>query len=127
MESSLSLLSEPHLKRLRHNGFRAVLPGIESWFDLGNKSNTGTRCGLDKVRQVSERPGARPLRLHRNQERELDWQRCGESTERRVVRSSNYKFGGASETRMADTFESVLIASGAGLRTASRSAREISA
>jgi hypothetical protein len=53
-ESSLSLLSEPHLKRLRHNGFRAVLPGIESWFDLGNKSNTGTRCGLDKVRQVSE-------------------------------------------------------------------------
>jgi len=53
-ESSLSLLSEPHLKRLRHNCFRAVLPGIESWFDLGNKSNTGARRGLDKVRQVSE-------------------------------------------------------------------------
>jgi hypothetical protein len=53
-ESSLSILSEPHLKRLRHNGFRAVLPGVESWFDLGNKSKTGARRGLDKVRQVSE-------------------------------------------------------------------------
>jgi hypothetical protein len=53
-ESSLSLLSEPHLKRLRRNGFKAVLPGIESWYDLGNKSKTGTRQGLDKVRDVSE-------------------------------------------------------------------------
>jgi hypothetical protein len=26
-ESSLSLLSEPHLRRLRHSGFKAVLPG----------------------------------------------------------------------------------------------------
>jgi len=53
-ESSLSLLSEPHLKRLRHNGFKAILPGIESWFDLGGKSKTGARQGMDKVRQVSE-------------------------------------------------------------------------
>ena len=53
-ESSLSLLSEPHLKRLKRNGFKAVLPGIESWFDLGNKSKTGARQGMDKVRQVSE-------------------------------------------------------------------------
>lgn len=52
-ESSLSLLSEPHLKRLRHNGFKALLPGIESWFDLGGKSKTGARQGMDKVRQVS--------------------------------------------------------------------------
>ena len=29
-ESSLSLLSEPHLKRLRSNNFQAILPGIES-------------------------------------------------------------------------------------------------
>ncbi|HEX5387090.1 MAG TPA: hypothetical protein VFW66_10345, partial [Gemmatimonadales bacterium] len=36
-ESSLSLLSEPHLERLRKNGFQAILPGIESWYDLGNK------------------------------------------------------------------------------------------
>jgi hypothetical protein len=53
-ESSLSLLSEPHLKRLKRNGFQAVLPGIESWFDLGNKSSTGARQGMDKVRQVSD-------------------------------------------------------------------------
>ncbi len=53
-ESSLSLLSEPHLKRLGKNGFKAVLPGIESWFELGNKSKTGARQGMEKVRQVSE-------------------------------------------------------------------------
>lgn len=53
-ESSLSLLSEAHLKRLKRNGFKAVLPGIESWFDLGNKSKTGARQGMDKVQHVSE-------------------------------------------------------------------------
>lgn len=53
-ESSLSLLSEPHLKRLKRNGFRALLPGVESWFDLGGKSKTGALQGFDKVRQVSE-------------------------------------------------------------------------
>jgi len=53
-ESSLSLLSEPHLERLRRNGFKAVLPGVESWYDLGNKSKTGKRQGMDKVREVSE-------------------------------------------------------------------------
>ncbi len=53
-ESSLSLLSEPHLKRLQRNGFKALLPGIESWFTLGNKSKSGARRGLDKVRQVAD-------------------------------------------------------------------------
>src|SRR5262249_21319817 len=53
-ESSLSLLSEPHLKRLQKNGFQALLPGVESWYDLGNKSKTGARQGMEKVRQVSE-------------------------------------------------------------------------
>lgn len=52
-ESSLSLLSEPHLRRLRKNGFQAILPGIESWYGLGNKSKTRL-TGMDKVRQVSE-------------------------------------------------------------------------
>ncbi|HWA56470.1 MAG TPA: hypothetical protein VG692_04405 [Gemmatimonadales bacterium] len=52
-ESSLSLLSEPHLKRLRKNGFQAALPGIESWFGLGNKSKT-RRTGLEKVQQIAE-------------------------------------------------------------------------
>jgi len=53
-ESSLSLLSEPHLERLRHNGFKAILPGIESWFDLGNKSKTGVRTGMEKVERIAE-------------------------------------------------------------------------
>ncbi|MFL5434115.1 MAG: B12-binding domain-containing radical SAM protein [Myxococcales bacterium] len=53
-ESSLSLLGEDHLRRLRKNGFKAVLPGIESWYELGNKSKTGKSVGLEKVRQVSD-------------------------------------------------------------------------
>jgi hypothetical protein len=53
-ESSLSLLTEPHLKRLQKNGFRAMLPGIESWYDLGNKSKTGASQGSAKMRQVSD-------------------------------------------------------------------------
>lgn len=47
-ESSLSLLSEPHLKRLKHNGFKALLPGVESWYDVGNKSKTGSLRGWIK-------------------------------------------------------------------------------
>jgi hypothetical protein len=53
-ESSLSLLSEPHLKRLSRNGFKVIMPGIESWYDMGNKSKTGKKGGMDKVLQVSE-------------------------------------------------------------------------
>src|SRR4029078_13373375 len=52
-ESGLSLLSEPHLQRLKKNGFQAILPGIESWYDLGNKSKT-RRTGMEKVEQVAE-------------------------------------------------------------------------
>jgi hypothetical protein len=53
-ESSLALLSEANLKRLRDAGFKAMLPGIESWFSLGNKSKTGRKQGLEKVKQVSD-------------------------------------------------------------------------
>ncbi len=53
-ESTLSLLSEKHMRRLKHNGFKALLPGIESWFGLSNKSKTGKATGMEKVRQVSE-------------------------------------------------------------------------
>jgi hypothetical protein len=53
-ESSLSLLSESRLKRLQRNGFKALLPGIESWYDFGGKSKTGKRTAAEKVRQVSE-------------------------------------------------------------------------
>jgi len=53
-ESTLSLLSEEHVRRLKLNGFKALLPGIESWFDLGKKSRTGTNTGMDKVSKVSD-------------------------------------------------------------------------
>lgn len=53
-ESSLSLLSEARLKRLQRNGFKALLPGIESWFSLGEKSGTGALKGIEKVRRVAE-------------------------------------------------------------------------
>jgi hypothetical protein len=54
-ESSLSLLSEPHLVRMRKNGFKAILPGIESWYSLGNKAGTGSKIsGMEKVLQVSQ-------------------------------------------------------------------------
>ena len=53
-ESSLSLLSEANVERLKRNGFKAMLPGIESWFELGNKSKTGRKQGLEKVHRVAE-------------------------------------------------------------------------
>ncbi len=53
-ESSLSILTEPHLARLKKNGFAALLPGIESWYDLGQKSKTGSLRGMTKVAEVSE-------------------------------------------------------------------------
>jgi hypothetical protein len=53
-ESSLSVLTVKHLDLLEKNGFIALLPGIESWFDLGNKSKASHIKGLEKVNQVSE-------------------------------------------------------------------------
>ena len=51
-ESTLSILTEPHLKRMEKNGFRAILPGVESWYDMGGKSKTGRQVGEEKVKQV---------------------------------------------------------------------------
>jgi hypothetical protein len=53
-ESSLSLLSEPKLARLKRAGFKAMLPGIESWYSLGNKARTGKKQGWAKVEQISD-------------------------------------------------------------------------
>jgi hypothetical protein len=53
-ESSLSLLSDSNLERMSKAGFKAMLPGIESWYSLGNKSKTGRKSGMEKVEQVSE-------------------------------------------------------------------------
>lgn len=53
-ESSLSLLSEKNVQRLQKAGFQAMLPGIESWYDMGNKSKTGSKTSQGKVDQVAE-------------------------------------------------------------------------
>jgi hypothetical protein len=53
-ECSLSVLNESNVKRLQSNGFKMIMPGIESWFDCGIKSKTGSSTGMDKVRQVAE-------------------------------------------------------------------------
>ena len=53
-ESSLSLLNESNVKRLRKNGFKYIAPGIESWYDMGNKSRTGKSFGLEKVKRVAD-------------------------------------------------------------------------
>ncbi|MEE8561577.1 MAG: radical SAM protein [Gemmatimonadota bacterium] len=53
-ESSLSLLAESRLARLRDAGFMALLPGIESWYTLGEKSKTRRETGMDKVKAVSK-------------------------------------------------------------------------
>jgi hypothetical protein len=53
-ESSLALLAEPNLVRLAKNGFQALLPGIESWYEMGNKSKTGGSSGIAKVEAVAD-------------------------------------------------------------------------
>jgi len=53
-ESSLSILTEEHLKVMQQNGFEAMLPGIESWYELGNKSKTSHIAGEEKLNRISE-------------------------------------------------------------------------
>ena len=53
-ESSLSILTEENLKRMNKNGFIGMLPGIESWYDYGNKSKTTRSSGLEKVKTISD-------------------------------------------------------------------------
>ncbi|HEY4655279.1 MAG TPA: hypothetical protein VIH22_12235, partial [Cyclobacteriaceae bacterium] len=53
-ESSLSILTEKHLKVLQQHNFLAMLPGIESWYDMGNKSRASNIKGQDRVNQISE-------------------------------------------------------------------------
>jgi hypothetical protein len=53
-EMSLSLLTDENLDRLKKNGFVGMLPGIESWYDYGNKSKSTRVSGMEKVRQVAE-------------------------------------------------------------------------
>jgi hypothetical protein len=53
-EMSLSLLNDENVARLQHNGFVGMLPGIESWYDFGNKSKTTRVSGTDRVEQVAD-------------------------------------------------------------------------
>mgnify|MGYP003575245045 CR=1 FL=1 len=53
-ESSLSILTEEHLVIMQRNGFDALLPGVESWYELGNKSKTSHITGVEKVNRISE-------------------------------------------------------------------------
>jgi hypothetical protein len=57
-ETSLSILSEARLPRLARNGFKAILPGIESWYEMGNKAGTGRQTGEAKVESVAEHVNA---------------------------------------------------------------------
>ena len=52
-ESSLSILTEEHIKVMKKNGFAALLPGIESWYELGNKTRSSHTQGEEKVNQIS--------------------------------------------------------------------------
>lgn len=53
-ECSLSVLNESNVKRLNKAGFKMIMPGIESWFDYGEKSKIRSNSGLDKVKEVAE-------------------------------------------------------------------------
>jgi hypothetical protein len=53
-ESSLSVLTEDHLKIMKQNGFQALLPGIESWYDMGNKSRAAHLGAEQKLDQVAQ-------------------------------------------------------------------------
>ncbi len=52
-ECSMSFLSVPHLQRLKANGFQALLPGIESWYELGHKTKAGKYKGEERMLSVS--------------------------------------------------------------------------
>jgi len=52
MESSLSILKDDRLPRLRRTNCVYVAPGIESWIDYSNKAGAGAKRGSDKLKSV---------------------------------------------------------------------------
>ena len=54
MESSLTVLREDRLRRLKDTNCVFVAPGIESWTDYSNKSGVGRRAGVEKVERVAD-------------------------------------------------------------------------
>jgi radical SAM superfamily enzyme YgiQ (UPF0313 family) len=55
MESSLSILKGPRLKRLKETNCFYTAPGIESWSDYSNKTGVGRRGGREKLEGVIAR------------------------------------------------------------------------
>jgi hypothetical protein len=51
---SLSLLSEPNVRRLGQTRFGLIAPGIESWFDFSDKSGRARVVGAAKVAHVAK-------------------------------------------------------------------------
>jgi radical SAM superfamily enzyme YgiQ (UPF0313 family) len=54
MECSLSVLRPDRLARLRRTGCIAIAPGVESWFDYGDKLGMRAQSGRDKLEHVIE-------------------------------------------------------------------------
>ena len=52
MESSLSILKDERLPRLRRTNCVYVAPGIESWVDYSNKAGAGAKRGSEKLKSV---------------------------------------------------------------------------
>ena len=52
MESSLSILRGPRLRRLRETNCLYVAPGVESWADYSNKAGVGGSVGPEKLDKV---------------------------------------------------------------------------
>jgi radical SAM superfamily enzyme YgiQ (UPF0313 family) len=55
MESSLSILKGPRLKRLKETNCFYTAPGIESWVDYSNKTGIGRHGGREKLDAVVAR------------------------------------------------------------------------
>jgi hypothetical protein len=53
-ETSLSLLGEENLKRMKQNRWVFQVPGIESWYDFNGKGGASKTSGLEKVRRVAD-------------------------------------------------------------------------
>lgn len=52
MESSLSILRGPRLRRLRETRCIYTAPGVESWVDYSNKAGAGISVGREKLEKV---------------------------------------------------------------------------
>jgi radical SAM superfamily enzyme YgiQ (UPF0313 family) len=62
IESSLSVLRGPRVKRLKDTNCLAIAPGVESWVDYSNKAGAGREAGVEKLDRVS----AQFQHLHEN-------------------------------------------------------------